>query len=485
VQHGGSLTAQVTVCNQGTQSDTAEVEVYLSADATIRPPLPPNPPEDSRLGSAFISNPLYPGQCTTVPVSGSAYAPPPGYDGPYHVGAVVDPFNSRYELIEDNNTNSGYRVGIGSRADFVVTSVTGPNSVKPGVSFTASATVCNRGRLADTTDVDLYLSADNTIRLPSPPLPPEDFYLGRVSLSLGIGACATRQLTVTAPSVPDGAYYLGAVADPTNARIELIEDNNAYAVNRIGVGSLADFVVTAVTGPSSTKPGASFTANVTVCNRGQLADMADVAIYLSADNTIRLPTPPAPPEDFYLGTVSSGSLGVGACISRSLAVTAPSVPEGAYYLGAVADPASARPELIEDNNTYAVNRIGVGIKPDFQITSVTGPTSVQMGASFTANVTVCNRGQLADAADVELYFSANTTIRPPTPPAPPEDHYLGMVSSGLLNPGACITRSVVVNAYAPNTGSYYLGAVADPYNARVELIEDNNTRAGTLMSVTP
>jgi subtilase family serine protease len=304
-------------------------------------------------------------------------------------------------------------------------------------------------------------------------------------VSLAAGGCTTRSLSVTAPTIPEGAYYLGAVADPYNARVELIEDNNSKAGNVIGVGNRADFVITSVTGPTSVRPGNTFTMSATVCNRGQLADAADVALYLSADTHVRVPTPPSPPEDSYLGMIPNVSLAAGACSTRSLLVTAPSVPEGAYYLGAVADPHNARVELIEDNNAKAGNVIGVGNRADFVISSVTGPTSVVRNASFSASVTVCNRGQLADTVDVELYLSADSTIRTPTPPLPPEDFYLGSLPPVTLAPGACSTRSLTVNANVPTSGRYYLGAVADPYNSRVELIEDNNSKAGTYMTVNP
>jgi subtilase family serine protease len=346
--------------------------------------------------------------------------------------------------------------------------------------------ICNRGQQADTVDVDLYLSADTNVRVPTPPGPPEDFYLGTLmGTSLAAGACTTRSLSVTAPSVTEGAYYLGAVADPYNTRVELIEDNNSKAGNVIGVGNKADFVITSVTGPYSVRPGNAFTVSTTVCNRGQLADTADVELYLSADTNVRVPTPPGPPEDFYLGMISNVSLAAGACTTRSLSVTAPSVTEGAYYLGAVADPYNTRIELNEGNNAKAGNVIGVGNKADFVITVVTGPASVMRNASFSASVTLCNRGQQVDMADVDLYFSSDSTIRVPAAPLPPEDYYLGTLPGVSLAPGACTTRSLTVSANVPTSGSYYLGAVADPYNSRIELIEDNNTKAGTYMSVTP
>jgi hypothetical protein len=127
----------------------------------------------------------------------------------------------------------------------------------------------------------------------------------------------------------------------------------------------------------------------------------------------------------------------------------------------------------------------VGNRADFVITSVTGPASVMRNAPFSASVTVCNRGQLMDTVGVELYFSSDSTIRVPTPPAPPEDYYLGTLPEVTLSPGACSTRSMPVSANVPASGWYYLGAVADPYNSREELIENNNTKAGTYMSVAP
>ncbi|MFL5349964.1 MAG: CARDB domain-containing protein, partial [Hyalangium sp.] len=488
VQSGQLLSTQVTVCNRGTQADSSDVDVYLSAVPlpASGPSGPPAPLDVTFVGTAPTGY-LYPSQCVTVPVNGKVYSPPPpGTDGPYYVDAFVDPHHSRPELIEDNNVLAGYQLGLGTKADFVITSVTGPYSAQPGSSVSLSVGVCNRGQMADTVDVELYLSADTNVQVPAPPGPPEDFFLGPVSnISLSAGACTTLSLVVTMPSVPEGAYYLGAVADPHGMRSELIENNNAKAGNVIGVGTKADFVVTAVTGPSSVKPGAAFTASVTVCNRGQMADSASVDLYLSADDNIRVPTPPGPPEDFFLGTVPSGSLATGACITRSLSVTAPSVPDGAYYLGAVADPNNTRSELIEDNNAKAGNVIGVGSKADFVVTAVTGPASIRLGAAFSASITVCNRGQLTDTTDVDLYFSADSTIRVPTPPIPPEDFYLGRLTGVSLPVGACTTRSLVVSANAPATGSYYLGAVADAANAHSELIEDNNTKAGTYMSVTP
>ena len=106
------------------------------------------------------------GQCATVAVNGPAYPPPPGGDGPYYLGAVIDPQNAQPELIEDNNSSSGYRMGVGNAPDFVVKSVTGPASAQPWQSVTAQVEVCNEGTADGSTDVEVYLSTDDVITPP-------------------------------------------------------------------------------------------------------------------------------------------------------------------------------------------------------------------------------------------------------------------------------------------------------------------------------
>ena len=273
-------------------------------------------------------------------------------------------------------------------------------------------------------------------------------------------------------------------------RTELIEDNNAKAGSRIGIGPRADFIVTAVTGPASAQPGQTLTAQVTVCNQGTQPGGTDVEAYVSSDTSIRRQNTYGYMEDFLLGTVATPVLAPGQCTTLPISGPASSPPsstalESAFYVGAIVDPRNTTPELIEDNNALAGSRIGIGFRADFVVTSVTGPTSVRPGATFSANVTVCNRGQSADIVDVELYFSADTTVRAPVAGQPLEDFPLGRLSGLSLPAGVCSSQAVTLTAYVPSPGSYYLGAIADPFNNRLELIEDNNALTGALTSVVP
>ncbi|HEX8823191.1 MAG TPA: CARDB domain-containing protein, partial [Archangium sp.] len=478
------FTATVTVCNQGTQADSTEVELYLSKDATITPMMwtSPNPNADLPLLRSPTHH-LNPGQCQTLTQSVSASVPS---EGAWYVGAAVDPENYRPELIEDNNTLAGTRMGVGYLSDIVVTSVTGPASVKPGQSFDATVTVCNQGTMGDSTDVQLYLSKDATITPTMMPDPSTDQPLDFLVINyLGAGQCQTLTKSVSAWVPSEGAWYVGAVADPGNFRPELIEDNNTLAGTRMGVGQKSDIVVTSVKGPTSVLPGQQFNATVTVCNQGTLADATDVELYLSKDDIITPTYMPDPSTDQPLGFLPVGHLNPGQCQTLAMPVSTWVPSEGAWYLGAVADPGNFRPELIEDNNTLAGTRMGIGNRPDFIVTSVVGPSSVRLGQPFNATVTVCNQGTQREFTDVHVYLSSDATITPTMTPDPTSDQPVGFFHVEDLDPGQCQTVTQSVNAWVPSSGAWYLGAATNPSGYHPELIEDNNTRAGTILSVTP
>ncbi len=349
-----------------------------------------------------------------------------------------------------------------SAPDFVVSSVTGPASAMPGQQLSIIVSVCNQGTVGGSAPLEVYLSADTTITPHGPSGPSPDFFVGYASPQhLNPGQC--QSLTVQGPaSVPsDGAYYPGAIVDPQGSITETVETNNAKAGARMGVGYRPDFTISSVTGPASATPGQPITATLSVCNQGTQGGSAPLEVYLSADTTITPHGPSGPSPDSFVGYTSSPFLNPGQC--QSLTVQGPaSVPsEGPYYLGAIVDPQNSQPELIEDNNTRAGNRMGVGYKPDFIVSSVTGPASATPGQQITATVSVCNQGTQGGSAPLEVYLSADTTITPHGPSGPSPDSFVGYTSSPFLNPGQCQTLTVQGPASVPSEGPYYLGAVVD------------------------
>ncbi|MCP3138825.1 CARDB domain-containing protein [Pyxidicoccus xibeiensis] len=528
VRQGQSFTATVEVCNQGTESSgsysQAQLELYLSVDdsLTVQQPGGPMPTDQRRVGSLGLPS-LNPGQCVLRTVSANAELPPDAQgDGAYHVGAIVDPYQSEQELREDNNVHVAGLVGVGQRADLVVTQVTGPASVGSGDAFTATVTVCNQGTESSgsfgQSQVDLYLSLDDSLTAPQPgmPLPTDQRLIGSLSVqSLNAGQCITRTLPASAMLPPDaqgdGGYFLGAIVDPNQSEQELREDNNVHVAGRLGVGSRADLVVTELKGPASAAPGDTFTATVTVCNQGTESangySQPVVELYVSSDTALTLPSSsgpgmPMPDDQQLLGSVSLPWLDAGQCVTRSVQAHADQPPaaqgDGAFYLAAIVDPYQSEQELREDNNVHVAGLMGVGYGPDLVVKRVSGPVSVRSGDSFLATVEVCNQGTestggwYGQTLQVELYLSLDATLTHAQAsgpaPMPTDQRTIGVADLPSLSAGQCVTRTQNVYASVPpdamgGEGALYLGAIVDVFREEEELREDNNVFIGGLMGV--
>ncbi|QSQ19709.1 hypothetical protein JY651_31015 [Pyxidicoccus parkwayensis] len=528
VNSGNSFNATVRVCNQGTEATNgwygSQVELYLSTDTELTAPQmsgPGMPPSDQRLiGSVSVPS-LQAGQCADRTVNAVAYPPPDSQpDGAFYLGAIVDPNQSEQELREDNNTLISGLIGVGYRADLVVTAVSGPASVGNGNSFTASVTVCNQGTVPTSgwygTRVELYLSMDRELTVPTAmgpgmPVPTDQRMIGTVDLpTLSQGQCATRTVNAYGGLPPDamgeGAFYLAAVVDPQQSELELREDNNVFIGGLIGVGYRSDLVVTQVSGPTSVRSGEPFTATVKVCNQGTQPTSgwygSQVELYLSMDTELTLPQTsgpymPMPGDQRFVGSQSIPSLAAGQCASVSVNAYAGTPPdamgEGAFYLAAVADPYQQEPELREDNNVTVGSLVGVGYRSDLVVTRISAPANVRSGEPFTASVKVCNQGtestQGWSSTRVELYLSTDTELSfaSPSAPYPSDQRMIGSLDLPSLGAGQCVTRDVNANAWLPpdaiNEGPIYLGAIVDPSRNEQELREDNNVYVSGIIGV--
>ncbi|HVE82740.1 MAG TPA: CARDB domain-containing protein, partial [Myxococcales bacterium] len=447
-----SFSVTATLCNQGTTSGSASVTLYLSSDSNINA-------SDTQVGVLAAPPSLAPGACATL--TGNATAVPAS--AVYWLGAIADRANLLSELIENNNTTLGTQMGLGSKPDFILTSVSGPPSAGTGSSFPVTAVLCNQGTISGTAPVTLYLSADATITS-------ADLQVGVLSAppSLSPGACATLTGNATAPAT-GAAYYVGAFADRANAVSETMEVNNTRAGGRIGIGNAPDLYVTSVSTAPSAVPGGMVTVTATVCNQGTQDGNGTAGVYFSADATITT-------ADFFAGVFPVVPwLKAGACDVVSGTFSVPATA-GTYFAGVIADSSSSTAETLEDNNALAGTRVGVGYAPDLVVTAVSTAPSVVPGQPVTAFATVCNQGTSTGNALVTLYFSTDATITT-------ADLMVGdLPSSWSLQPGACDTQSM--NVWAPaGGGTYYLGAIVDRANSNIELQEDNNWTAGTRVAV--
>ncbi|WNG42244.1 hypothetical protein F0U61_32005 [Archangium violaceum] len=277
-------------------------------------------------------------------------------------------------------------MGVGNRSDLVVSEVSGPVSLEHGQNFMATVKVCNQGTESSSSSyysrphVELYLSMDTTLELPSPGspypspgMPRDQMFIGSVELEQSLAPAQCVTLSVPASAVlpqeaqGDGAYYLAAAVDTKWVEQELREDNNSRMGDLVGVGYRPDLVVSEVSGPVSVANGHAFTATVKVCNQGTVptAQQVWLEVFLSQDADLSVMNPGEPPHDDQrsVGGIEVEPLDVGQCVTRDVPAWADlpyAAPEpGVFHLGAIVDSNSWLQELREDNNTRATSTLEV------------------------------------------------------------------------------------------------------------------------------
>lgn len=442
-------TITVQVCNEGTVAGEAELALVLSKDATITA-------ADMPL-SAVPLGPLADGACTTVDVPVSLWVPSSGV---WHVGAVVDPYGAASELRRDNNTSIGVPVGIGLLPDFVVTRLSVPPSMEPGMSLPALVEVCNVGATAETVDVSFYLSADENVTA-------EDALLQTWSFgTLNPGRCASAEVSLVTgpPSLFWGVRYVGALADVGQARAELSETNNGSPVVPVSIGSGPDLVIRRMDAPPGVLPGASFQVATLVCNQGnQETTYGVVSGYFARSGAGASRGAPSWELDVP-------HLLPGRCATLVSTLTA-SQGEGLWFLSSELKPVPGMQDIAAENNTGPVLPVRVGHLPDFVVASVHAPTGVRPDDAFQVDVTVCNQGTVEGQSDVTVFVSRDSSPSV-------EDRYVGSVPTGALGQGQCATLPVTVPRDSQRAGTWFVGALVD-WDAQVaELSEANNAHDG-------
>jgi hypothetical protein len=379
-------------------------------------------------------------------------------------------------LVENNETavltlrtGVGYVVGSPSIAtvnvvsddvapDFTVTALTVPQVGGAGVALVVSDTTRNQGTgAAGATTTSFYLSANSA-------LDASDTLVGTRDVpALGPGASSTAPSTsLMIPAMTSSAsYWLFAKADGPGTVAEPNETNNTRsAIVRIG----PDVVISTLTAPANVGAGVPFAVTETTKNQGGgSAGGSLTRFYLSNNFTFDA-------GDQELQTRTVNPLDAGA---SHLAITNVTLPAGTtgglYYLFAVADVLNGVQESLETNNTrYFAIRVGA----DLQVSSLTAPIRVGVGATFAVNDTTRNLGGGdAGATTTAFYISSNITFDagdyrlPITRPVGP------LVPNG----SSAGPTDVTLPAFA-TTGVWYVMARADDLDEVGESQEGNNVR---------
>jgi subtilase family serine protease len=260
--------------------------------------------------------------------------------------------------------------------------------------------------------------------------------------------------------VATGQYYIFAKADGDDAIAETQETNNTTP-RAIQIGG--DLIISALTVPARGANGGTITVTDTTTNQGAgPIGASTVRFFLSANSVLDgLDTPLNPGR-------AVPALGPGLSHAGQTTLTLPSglVP-GNYYIIAKADGDDAVVETQEANNT---NGRSIAVGPDLTVSSMTLPSSVHAGASFTINDVVSNPGlDAAASSTLKIYLSTNTVVDFGDPLL--ASRSVPSIAGGGTNTGS--TSATIAAGTAP--GTYYVIAQVDTDNVVIETSELNNT----------
>jgi len=256
------------------------------------------------------------------------------------------------------------------------------------------------------------------------------------------------------------AKYIGTTSQDSN------QLNTALAA--------PDFVITALSSAATIQLGNPLVINSTVKNDSAVSGSTFLtSYYLSYDHQVT-------PSDIFLGTRTIPALAAGASSTASISLNIPSnIAPVTYYLGAIADYTSFRPEQNESNNAFLGNTVSLAPGADLLITALNGPANGLAGTTVTLNDTIKNQGISAVGASyITYYLSNDTEIKA-------NDIFLGNRYVSGLAAGASVSGSmnVTIPVRLP-VGTYYWGAVTDSTLSQAESNENNNATAGNAITLT-
>jgi chitodextrinase len=251
-----------------------------------------------------------------------------------------------------------------------------------------------------------------------------------------------------------------------------------------GASKPSDLVISALNGPTAGGWSEPIHIDSTVCNRGESIAPGSgvIGCYLSIDTGV------SPDDDIALDFFNyTDDIPPGACITVPIDIRL-TIPLGlvgnTYYLAAVVDSNGNIEEADETNNTLAGNQMTIQ-GPDLVMTEVSAPQRVEAESSFIVPNTVQNSGLGASPGfDVVVYLS-------PDPEITRNDIELGSRYVSPLEPvgtpypypsESSDETEVFVKDTVP-AGTYYIGVIADPWNAVRESDKTNNALAGNRIEV--
>ncbi|CAK8715009.1 Serine protease, subtilase family [Candidatus Electrothrix laxa] len=376
------------------------------------------------------------------------------YDGNLSAGTyyltidAVSPDTDWSTGFGENGNGGIYRMSVSTSASadpdlIVVSPSVSENTLTPGQSFTAYATVENQGAaIANTTTLLYYRSTDATITT-------ADMLIGNDSVSsLAAGAASAEDLLTTAPGT-EGAYWIGACVSAVSGESDTTNQCSTAVQITVAVATQPDLtVISPSVSDSALTPGQSFIINATAKNQGTAtANSSTLRYYRSTDATITT-------ADTELTTDAVASLATGTTSAQNASVTAPT-SEGTYWVGACVDTVTNESDTTNQCSTAVQITVAAATQPDLTVISPSvSDSALTPGQSFIINATAKNQGTAtANSSTLRYYRSIDATITT-------ADTELTTDAVASLATGTTSAQNASVTA-PTSEGTYWFGACVD------------------------
>lgn len=376
----------------------------------------------------------------------------------WYLGAIADAYGVITEINETNNASAGRAITVNG-PELVVESLTSASDTAyTAGTVSLASTIRSMAGAAPTHRVEFYLSTD-------PAITTSDIYLGYRTASLPAGGSSTATTILTIPRyLTGGDYYIGAIADPGNVIAEADENDNSLGIPLHIIGP--DLRVDGLSLPGSALSGVPLTISSRAFSTQGGSGSFTVDFYLSSDQAITT-------GDVYLGRRTVSSLAVAGASTATATVTIPNyVFTGRYYVGAIVDPYNYVKEETETSNATGPDQaVAVEVTgAELALASLSAPASAKPGETIAVANALATTAGSAPSSYMEFYLSTDSIITA-------ADRYLGGRTVSALPAGGANNATTGLKVPADILpGTYYLGAVSDPYNTVREANEADNTR---------
>ena len=382
--------------------------------------------------------------------------------GNYYIIAFADYGNHTSESNEHNNLASTKISIVATAADLsILTLNSEADSAIRGSYFFPTSTISNGGNvfLEDLT-IGYYLSTDSVLNIGDTFLSSKHFnylYSGDIALDYP---------SLLIPfDMPLGKYYILAFADYNNTIDETFEDNNVKSLRVKITEPIIDLSVYGLKiSPTISAADSYISADLYEVNSGntQAADHS-LNYFLSTDSIYDF-------EDTFLSSsdIHGYSPENYAYLKPTLSLPA-SLPNGNYYIIAIADHSNEIVEINENNNIQIVPITIADPSFDLAISCFTPSIKTAPGSYFYPTVYEDDFGNGHTSPHYVGYFLSKDSIYDVSDTYLANDYVLGTYggSSTKLNPSLQIPTNVV-------NGVYYILAISDYQHSVLEANETNN-----------